>query len=267
MLRLVLLLFLPLFFIRSSTAQFLGAEMAAHLLAPHELKIYLNTYSSTASDIPESEWVSVFGSSDDQLLQQVKLAKQEESIDFNYPLLDSFKTGPPPQVYKVSYSATIRLTKPAAIIWKQTGLPRMINNIIQNGEEALGLKVVISNPADTEFNVIPMLSRLPLLQVKTNHTGNFLLDIKEPGETDIVDVQLTTPWIFDPNEKEKSTSVAAADQAQALDKVISFDRQSREITIDKLPFGNYLLAFTISDQRNLKTLSSHQAVFLIQSIQ
>lgn len=264
---------------------FLGAELFA---TPKEagfnqitLKIFYSFIQSTVIDIETAYLLDK-----DSILpnKTIELKKVNEFIDVKYAVIENAQNNLPPGVKCITYTALLDASytkKNYGIVWSYQGKLNVINNVDFTEMGSIALMVQLNNSATPVYNNIPSLNRLPVVKVNSATSGNYLLDVKEEGETDAVEIKFSTPLSFNNSLISKGISNSSISkkvldkkakyrmgfsEEMPLGRAMVFDKQKREITINELPFGNYLIALSISDARNGTILSQHEAIFIIESI-
>lgn len=264
---------------------FLGAELYVNSLEAGKNKVILKTYYTfVQSNIAAVEQVYVLDSINSPSYKLIDLRKVNEFIDVNYPMLANNQNGVPPGVKCITYTAELDVTyttKKYNIVWSYTGALGIINNVDFSDIGALSLLVRVDKQTDFVFNNIPTLKRLPFNKVSTTTTADYIVEIQESGETDLIEISPITPLFFNPASSNKAIGTnkpsdklplqqanfrLGFSEALPLGIASFFDKKSSALKINHLAFGKYLMAFSISDKRSGKTLSQHQAVFLIESV-
>lgn len=271
-----------LFLSMIAKAEIIGAELAAQVIAPGKMKIILRTFhNDPGTAMTANESVAVFKPGLTSAWKTIQLEKQSHSNDFDYTPIKSSSNSIALSVTTVMYSALVDLPGEKSeynITWSFTGSNKIIENVVIGPRQPFLLTATITDPFNTELNRLPMLHRIPALQLSSKTKTSLLLDIKEAGETDIVDVLLTTPMAAEIGNSLQFVSNKEFSLLKQLDfrdgysienplgKSLSFDKMSKEMVFDQPAVGNYLVTLTISDYRNRVALSSHQAFFFIESV-
>ena len=265
--------------------KFLGAELFATVSEPGKLKVSLQIfYSAMQLTVPEIETVNISENEGTLNGKHIELKKEYEFIDVKYAPVGTGMETVPPSVKAVLYTGTFMIDanrKSCDVNWIYTNAIGLLNNIDFGIRDVISLVVHIGNVQTVTNNIVPTLYRLPVLKVNSNTSTNYFLDVRENGETDKVDVVLSTPLIAQtPTQKNQHQQIAASDtnsikkatyrkgfsMEMPMQKSFVYNKETREVNIDHPSFGNYLIAISITDYRNQIALSQHQAIFIIESV-
>jgi hypothetical protein len=269
----------------STSNNFIGAELIGNVTAPGKIKITLRAFYSIAqSAVNETEAVSIIGGGKTNITKGAELKKEGEYIDVKYPIVAGSNEKIPPAVKSVTYTTVVDMGSIGVsydIVWMHTGLPVLINNVEFRSGDAISLTVHIDDARKAINNTSPMLVRLPVFKVGSNTKTTSPMNVQDNDKTDKVEVVLSAPIIYHASQKgakpEKGFAVKGGVLTEAtyrkgfsadkpLAAACTYNKESGELVFERPAFGNYLCAVTITDFRNQKPLSNHQAIFFIASI-
>lgn len=265
-------------------SQFVGAELGATIIEPGKLRVTLYTfYNAKTANVPETEQISVLENMVSAAGKVVELKKESESIYDKHPPVGSTMTAKP-ATKCVVYTGVVDLglfRTSYDVTWAYGGLRETFNNVELKGDEAIALKVQISNPVTELHNDVPMLGHPPVIATSANSKSTFQLAVADKDETDKVEVAFSAPELLTAPTQTVREPGSMLTERKAFHKpgykegysgelpgakAFSYNEAKKELHADRPPFGKYLFRLTISDYRNQTLLSSHEAVFILESI-
>ena len=253
--------------------QIIGAELYANVIQPGKISITLQTfYRTSQTDVPGIQIVNLLEGNKKTTAKTIELKKETEFIDVKYPIVESKQFKTLPSVKSIIYTSVIDLNSSDSsydITWSYWIITEPINNVAINDGEALVLKAHIDDVSISTYNSAPVLGRLPVVQVSSLNQLRGRFDVTDSDQGDLIEVELSEPFVIELSSKSTFRKV---DYRKGFSFEIpagqsfSYNKETKEFVFDSLNMGKYLFAITITDHRNQKVLSQHQAVFIIESI-
>lgn len=256
---------------------FRGAELLTNKTQENKLDVKLQVYySSMHLKIPETENVVLYTNEKSAKAQTISLKKEIEILAVPSHRGKINQMEMQMGMKAVLYSAQIDLKRDHGdldFLWQYDDFNSMISNIRKSAKDALSLLVHL-NGSKSSFNFrTDFLGFFPHFTVVQNAISQDTWITPTPHI-----INYSTPYIVDQSliskHKEESLINAGLKKAefnegfseeQPLGKTFTYNRYNKELKIDSLPMGNYLLQFSIANGEDQFKKAQHQAFYLIQS--
>ena len=275
-----------------------GAELFSDLKGRGVVQAHLIVYYSCSSVAPDKEYVSVFESMSNRLVQVLELKKDTSFVQKNNvsaPCFNEQQTC----ISQVRYSAGLELTLPYMdydLTWGYCFFDRGLINLSNMNKQGFVLMNHLVNPSNAEINTMPSLQRLSGQHLCNNSSISFETALNNT-DSDEVSFHLITPFFYADGVKynytapEKSVDVAKAfsnavysgsfltNQAPfesvqyangySAEKIFqtgnfSINNRTGKMEIKAGSFGKYLISISVKENRNKKTISEHSIVFITE---
>lgn len=275
-----------------------GAELFSALKGRGAVQVHLIVYYSCLSAAPDKEYVSVFESMSNRLVQVLELTKDTSFVQKNNvsaPCFNEQQTC----IAQVRYSAGLELTLPYMdydLSWGYCFFDRGLINLSNLNKQGFVLMNHLVNPSNAEINAMPSLQRLSGQYLCNNSSISFETALNNT-DSDEVSFQLIAPSFYADGVKynytapEKGVDVAKAfsnavyagsfltnhapfesvqyAKGYSAEKIFqsgtfSINNRTGQMEIKAGSFGKYLIGVSVKELRNKKTISEHSIVFITE---
>jgi hypothetical protein len=256
---------------------FRGAELVSSVNYDNVLEIKLQVYySSLHLNIPEKEKVVLIRNDKNPNSKTISLDKEIELIDVWHPESNSNELDRTLGMKSVLYTTKLKIQKEYSdmeIMWASDRVQPMISNIRMENGDAIRLHVHLNNSKTNTHITHPFLGLFPYLTVKGMSIIKHIWNIPS-----YLQLGFFTPSILNILIEEEAKLESKEDglknaefnsgfsEDQPAGKYFNFNKFNKEIQIDSLPIGNYILPISINEGDNQVKKTSHQAFYIIQSI-
>jgi len=276
-----------------------GAELYTTTYSKGSVTIYLTAwYNGLTGSVPGFEAVSVYESGIHSEPLIVELTKDTDYIKQGSAL--SCRSAAENKTRIVKYSRKIDLGLQHAnydISWAMCCFDRSTTNVNTDNRDAITLTVHLDNPSDLEkHNRMPYITDAPVLLLCTGTSSNISLTAKD-HDSDEVSYRFSTPYsnrsvghshpphvdakyrneavIHDPGYNgsfltsqppftPSAFKTNYSDEKPADAETITLDAKKGQLNYKKIKMGKYIITINISDSKNNKLISEHQAFFILE---
>ncbi len=275
-----------------------GAELFSTLKGRGAVQAHLIVYYSCSSVAPDKEYISVFESMSNRLVQVLELTKDTSFIQKNNvsaPCFNEQQTC----ITQVRYSARLELSLPYMdydLTWGYCFFDRGLINLSNMNRQGFVLMNHLVNPSSAEINTMPSFQRLSGQYLCNNSSISFETALNNT-DSDEVSFHLIAPFFYADGVKynytapEKGIDVAKAfsnavyagsfltNQAPfesvqyakgySAEKIFqtgnfSINHRTGKVEIKAGSFGKYLISISVKEHRNKKAISDHSIVFITE---
>lgn len=275
-----------------------GAELFSDLKGRGVVQAHLIVYYSCLSDAPEKEYISVFESMTNRLVQVLELKKDTSFVQKNNvsaPCFNEQQTC----ISQVRYSAGLELTLPYMdydLTWGYCFFDRGLINLNNMSKQGFVLTNHLFNPSNAEINTMPSLQRMSGQYLCNNSSISFETALNKT-DSDEVSFHLIAPFFYADGVKynyaapEKGVDVAKAfsnpvyvgsfltnqppfetvqyAKGYSAEKIFqtgnfSINHRTGKVEIKSGSFGKYLINISVKEQRNKKAISDHSVVLITE---
>ncbi|MFA7379524.1 MAG: hypothetical protein WC150_03635 [Bacteroidia bacterium] len=275
-----------------------GAELFSTFKGRGAVQAHLIIYYSCLSVAPDKEYISVFESMSNRLVQVLELTKDTSFVQKNNvsaPCFNEQQTC----ITQVRYSAGLELSLPYMdydLTWGYCFFDRGLINLSNMNRQGFVLMNHLVNPSSAEINTMPSFQRLSGQYLCNNSSISFETALNNT-DSDEVSFHLIAPFFYADGVKynytapEKGIDVAKAfsnavyagsfltNQAPfesvqyakgySAEKIFqtgnfSINNTTGKVEIKAGSFGKYLISISVKEHRNKKAISDHSIVFITE---
>jgi len=248
---------------------FRGAELLAYSPKKGSLMIKLQVYYSVfENSVPEIEIVSLLASNN-KIAREFELQKEIERLDVK-PINPESGLMPNPKYDNkiVSYSAIIEIADSMEVldlIWRLKKDAGLLNNVNLKQNQNLSLHITLDSTNLNPGGNSSFLGLFPYNVVQTNLIDStnwrvvpYLKLEYDELSTITMEEEIVTLNPLNFNDGYSSSSPAS--------KALTLNSLTRELKLNKLYFGSYVIGLSLKDHLPTNT-NSHQAIYIINSQQ